>query len=120
AAQVVALVDFDQSSRWREGERISAESYLQIHPVLQTDAECAAEIIYGEFLLREEAGESPTLGEYEQRFPQYASRLKLQIQLHRAMAERSSSDLSVPGNGSTGCSNQSTDSTTSCTVARAT
>src|SRR5262249_34988223 len=44
-----------------------------------TDAELALIFIYGEFLLRRELDETPTLAEYTERFPLHADRLR---QLH--------------------------------------
>jgi serine/threonine protein kinase len=89
-AQLAAVLAVDQRERWQSGERILAEAYLKPYPALQADIEKALELVYGEFLLREERGESPPLEEYVQRFPQYAERLRQQWNLHRALA----SDLS--------------------------
>src|SRR5262245_24872194 len=69
--QLATLLAVDQWERWRRGERVPAEAYLQQYPALQTDLERALELVYGEFLLREECGEAPALEEYLQRFPQY-------------------------------------------------
>jgi serine/threonine-protein kinase len=84
-AEIVTAVRVDQHQRWHSGERIAAETYLELCPTLATDPESAVELVYGEFLLREELGESPTLAEYTDRFPHYAERLSLQVELHRAM-----------------------------------
>jgi hypothetical protein len=46
-------------------------------PALQANLEHAIQLVYGEFLLREELGETVTLEEYTARFPSYAERLKL-------------------------------------------
>src|SRR5262249_19305830 len=56
------------------------------YPALGADPEAALELIYDEFLLREQRGESPALAEYQQRFPLYAARLRLQLLLHQAIA----------------------------------
>jgi hypothetical protein len=85
--QLATLLAVDQWERWRRGERVPAEAYLQQYPALQTDLERALELVYGEFLLREECGEAPALEEYLQRFPQYAARLEEQVALHRATLE---------------------------------
>jgi serine/threonine protein kinase len=87
-AQVAAVLAVDQRERWQQGERIPAEVYLQQVPPLQADVEKALELVYGEFLLREELGEKPALAEYLQRFPQYAERLRQQLDLHRALGSR--------------------------------
>src|SRR5690242_3406427 len=71
-ADIVAVLAVDQRERWQTGERIPAEVYLQRYPALQADVEKALELVYGEFLLREGLGETPTPEEYAQRFPQYA------------------------------------------------
>src|SRR5438132_10852904 len=83
--QVAAVLLVDQRERWLIGERLPAESYLPLYPALQADLEYAIELIYGEFLLREELGEGPTLAEYLERFPQYAPRLRQQLELHQAL-----------------------------------
>src|SRR5437879_4720213 len=84
-AQVVALLRVDQRERWQIGERIPAETYLQMYPGLAADPEKALELVYGEFLLREELTDSPPIEEYLQRFPQFALRLKQQVELHQAL-----------------------------------
>src|SRR5262249_36116953 len=52
---------------------------------LQGDSEAAFELIYGEFVLRESLGESPGPEEYLQRFPQFAARLRRQLELHQSL-----------------------------------
>jgi serine/threonine protein kinase len=91
-AQVVAVLRADQEARWQAGERVPAEAYLAMHPALPLDLEKALELVYGEFLLRESLGQTPTLDEYLRRFPQYAARLKQQVQLHQALADDPWSD----------------------------
>jgi serine/threonine protein kinase len=72
---------------------VPAEAYLAMHPALPGDLEKALELVYGEFLLCEGLGRAPTLDEYLRRFPQYAPRLKQQIELHQALADEAWSDL---------------------------
>jgi WD40 repeat protein len=95
-AQVLAVVLVDQGERWRHGERPGAEQYLALAPTLQANLEHAIQQIYGEFLLREELGETPTLQEYAERFPAHAERLKLQIELHRALASSNQPNTTTP------------------------
>ena len=52
---------------------------------MRDDPEAAIEVIYGEFLLREELGEAPELGEYQRDHPDYAVELAIQLELHRAL-----------------------------------
>jgi WD40 repeat protein len=88
-AQLVAVVRVDQRQRWQTGERVPTEAYLHAYPALADAPEAALELVYGEFLLREQHGESPALDEYQRRFPQYAARLRQQLLLHQAMASES-------------------------------
>jgi hypothetical protein len=84
-AALAAALAIDQWQRWQAGERIPAEDYLRRYPILQTDPGWALELVYGEFLLREQLGEAPTQEEYLQRFPHYAAPLQQQWQLHRGL-----------------------------------
>src|SRR5262249_25204181 len=95
--QMLAALRLDQQERWRAGERIAAEAYLQPYPALQGDPELAVELICGEYLLREELGETPPLAEYQQRFPHHADRLRQQIEFHEALKP-----ATFPGRPTTG------------------
>ena len=52
------------------------------------DPEAAVELIYGEFLLRKELGEAPALEEYQRDHPDFAARLAIQVELHRALEDQ--------------------------------
>jgi hypothetical protein len=82
---IVTVLRVDQWERRRRGEWVPAESYLDAFPAVKDDPERAVDVIFAEYLLREQLGESPTLEEYAGRFPQYAEALQLQVELHRAM-----------------------------------
>ncbi len=88
--QVAAVLLVDQRERWLIGERILAENYLALFPALLADLEYGVELVYGEYLLREELGQGPTLAEYLERFPQYARRLREQLELHHVLEVASS------------------------------
>ena len=64
ALQRLALLRADQHRRWRRGERLLVEAYLDSVPALRDDAETLLDLIYSEVLLREEAGEHPEAEEY--------------------------------------------------------
>ena len=70
--------------RWKDGQRLPAEFFLNRDPALAADGENAFELIYAEFIVREELGETPTLDEFSARFPEYTDQLRRQVQLHRA------------------------------------
>ena len=84
-SQVAAVLLVDMREHWLIGERLPAEWYLSSYPTRQADLEFTVELIYGEFLLREELDEGPTLAEYLQRFPDYAPRLRQQFEFHQAL-----------------------------------
>ena len=85
AEQALAVLRYDQCQCWRAGERVPAERYLHTYSILKTDPDQAFVLIYGEFLLRQELGETPTLDEYLQRFPEWADWLRQQDEFHKAV-----------------------------------
>jgi serine/threonine-protein kinase len=84
--QIIKVLRTDQHRRWQAGERVPAEYYLQFHPVLAARPDDALDLIYAEYLFREERGEEPAAEEFLGRFPQYADPLRRQLELHRALA----------------------------------
>ncbi len=90
-AQLVAVLRVDQQERWHLAERVPAEEYLGPYPVLRAGDD-AADLIYGEYLLREERGETPSLEEYVGRFQTFAAQLEKQFKLHRALEQVSGRD----------------------------
>jgi tetratricopeptide (TPR) repeat protein len=71
----------DQARRWRAGQRLLAEAYLDAFPQLAGSAEDALVLIWGEALLRFEIGEAPQPAEYRDRFPRHADALAAQFAL---------------------------------------
>lgn len=86
AEQLAAVLRVDQRARWEAGEGIQAEAYLARYPIVQTQEDCALDLIYNEYLIRTRLGQSVEADEYTRRFPPFAATLRLQIELHRAMA----------------------------------
>jgi hypothetical protein len=85
ADQALALLRYDQQARWRSGDRLPAEAYLQRYRLLQADADAGLLLVYSEFSLRQELGETPALEEYLQRFPLYREGLQQQHALNQAL-----------------------------------
>src|SRR5690348_3887120 len=56
-AQLAAVLAVDQRECWRSGRRLPAEMYLQQYPAVRADVELALDLVWREFLLREELGE---------------------------------------------------------------
>ncbi len=95
-AEILAVFRVDQRERWLRHQPVRAETYLQWCPGLANDPEAALELVYGEYVLREELGQTPALTEYTQRFPQYAARLQQQVELHRALADGDETGFRAP------------------------
>src|SRR5262249_28496631 len=85
-AELLDLLQADQLGRWRRGDRVPVEAYLQLCPTLQSNGDDALDLVVGEFLLRKELGESPRLAEYQWRFPQWAAQLAMHFELDAALA----------------------------------
>src|SRR5262245_25539393 len=86
ARELASLIGLDQRERWCRGQRPAAEEYLLRFPQLAADDELALDVIYGEFLLREELGQRPDPRAFQVRFPEFADTLQDQIEFHQAMA----------------------------------
>ena len=57
------------------------------YPGLAGHPEAFLDLVYGEFVLREEQGENPETEDYLRRFPAYAEKLRRQFELHRGLAD---------------------------------
>ncbi len=69
----------DQSRRWRQGERLAVEVYLEQWPSLRQSPSMVMDLICNEIILRGEQGETVTLSEYLERFPEQAPELKRRL-----------------------------------------
>jgi serine/threonine protein kinase len=67
------------------GERPEIEYYLNIYGSSQRGPEYAVDLLYNEFLLRREIGETPTVYEYRDRFPEFVEQLRAQVSLTDAL-----------------------------------
>ena len=65
-----------QRRDWIAGERIPADETLRQHPELADEPACAAELIYHEFSLRQELGESPDWQQELRHYPEHAALLE--------------------------------------------
>jgi tRNA A-37 threonylcarbamoyl transferase component Bud32 len=84
--QVLAVLRCDQHERWRQGERMPAETYVQQYRLLREDPDAGLLLVYSEFALRQELGEAATLEEYLERFPEHAEGLRQQYEMDCALA----------------------------------
>ena len=82
----------DQVRRWRRGQRVPAETYLSMYPRLRDDDEAAFELIYGEYLLREELGETPSPRGAEVAVPAVRRAAPRQVDLHEVLSAADDAD----------------------------
>jgi hypothetical protein len=79
----------DQNRRWRQGDHVRVEAYLELQPELREQPEALLDLIYNEFVLREQGGESPGPDEYVERFPALSGPIREQFEIHRMFASGS-------------------------------
>jgi serine/threonine-protein kinase len=87
----------EQRQRWQRGERVPVEALLEKVPDLAGHVEAVLDLIYNEFLLREERGEVPPVAEYQQRFPHLAEQLRIQFEVDRALGPGPPGPRAHPG-----------------------
>jgi tetratricopeptide (TPR) repeat protein len=91
----LARLQEDQRRRWGQGERVPVEAYLEKYPALGEDPEAVLDLILGEVILREEAGEPLRLGDFLKRFPSLEEPLRVQFEVHQALQGDSFSGLAA-------------------------
>jgi len=79
-AVLLALLRADLILRWGAHEQCPIELYCERYPEL--DDESLLALVYEEYCLREEAGESPEVVEYKARFPGIANSFQEVIEIH--------------------------------------
>jgi serine/threonine protein kinase len=62
----------EQRRDWIAGTHIAADERMRLHPELAGEPACAAELIYHEFSLRQELGESPDWQQQLRQYPEHA------------------------------------------------
>lgn len=90
AVLCTACAELDR--RLRSGDPCRAEEIFQTWPELAKHTESALEVIYTEFLAREESGETLSVAEYLARFPQWRKRLEQLLKLHTVFETRDNAD----------------------------
>jgi serine/threonine-protein kinase len=80
-----ACADLDE--RLRAGESCRAERFFSLYPLLACQEEYALELIYTEFVTREELAQRPTPEEFYARFPHWRRRLERQFQVHELLRD---------------------------------
>jgi hypothetical protein len=103
-SRLLRQVCTDLERRVRAGEPCRAEDILAAFPTLAADADAALELIYTEFVVREQLGQHPSAAEWYARFPRWRDQLEEVFQVHEAMADRTGGDTTrrrpaPPGSG---------------------
>jgi tRNA A-37 threonylcarbamoyl transferase component Bud32 len=87
----------DLQQRLSRGEDSRAENFLRDFPDLASDADRALDLIYAEYVARENLGQKPSRPEFLARFPQWRERLEKLFQLHDLMDQGEAiDDATVP------------------------
>ena len=79
--ELLQAVWADQRRRWQSGKGVAARIYLERYPTLTANPELAADLVYHEFLVRDELGHAPPFENYLHDYAPYADRLR---ELHEA------------------------------------
>jgi hypothetical protein len=86
---VAAAVDAartDQESRWRRGEEVPAERYLEALPQVAASPNDALVIVFGEVLLHDVHRQTADLAAFQTRFPRYRAGLASLFELHSVVS----------------------------------
>jgi formylglycine-generating enzyme required for sulfatase activity/serine/threonine protein kinase len=75
----------EQGELWAQGERVLAEELLARNPALRDDPAAIVDLVYHEFLLRRELGESPAPADFIERFPEQSETLERQFAVEEVM-----------------------------------
>jgi predicted Ser/Thr protein kinase len=78
----VAHAYTDMLTRVRNGQPVRAEDYLGPREAAAVHPDQLLDLVYAEYLAREEAGEPPRVEELVSRFPHLAERIRRQLELH--------------------------------------
>jgi tetratricopeptide (TPR) repeat protein len=87
-AQQLRQACADLERRVRAAEPCRAEDILASYPDLASDGDAALEVIYTEYVVREQLGQHPIPADWHARFPQWRQQLEEVFQVHEAMADR--------------------------------
>jgi eukaryotic-like serine/threonine-protein kinase len=75
--------------RLSAGEACGAEAIFEAHPELRDDSDAALEVVYTEFVAREQLGQQPTPADFYARFPQWREGLDQLFQIHAIVGTNS-------------------------------
>ena len=86
--RLVEVLAQEMVDRWRQGERILPEAYLDRFPGLREHPEAAADLIYEEISLRSEYGLEVATEQVLERFAEWRPQLEVLLDCHRILSRR--------------------------------
>jgi formylglycine-generating enzyme required for sulfatase activity/serine/threonine protein kinase len=85
SSEFVEVLRGDLKSRWRHGKPVPVDDYVARLAGDPPDPEAVLDLVYTEYLVREELGQPVAGDDYCRRFPAIAEALRDQLSLHAAM-----------------------------------
>jgi eukaryotic-like serine/threonine-protein kinase len=85
----------EMAERWRAGDKVRAEHFLDKHPTLWNQPAAVMDLVYEELCLCHEHGESVDAGEIVRRFPKWKQQLEILLDCLQAL--RIQGDLPCAG-----------------------
>ena len=82
---LASLLADELARRWHAGSRCRVEEILAEQGELDLPPEVVVPLIYEEICQRQEAGETPSLQEYQQRFPRWRQQLEFLFEFQRLL-----------------------------------
>lgn len=75
------------TSRWQAGDQPNAAAILESHPELKEHHSVVMDLVYEEYCLREEAGETVNLARFQNRFPTIQKSLSRLLAVHQVIQQ---------------------------------
>src|SRR5262245_50181111 len=85
------LARAELESGLRAGQDRRAETLIDTYPAVDADPEAVLELVYTEFVVRQQLGQNPAPSEWLARFPQWRGDLEQMFQVHDALCQAESS-----------------------------
>ena len=86
-------------ARWRGGDRPDAAGFLSANPTVQERKSLAMDLIYEEYCLRHESGETLVPSTFCQKFPAYKQSLQRLLDVHQFLREHPEEEWKWPEPG---------------------
>ena len=97
---IAAAILVDLSERWRRGTPVTVEQYLAWFPSLTVDSSAVLDILYLEWVAREEAGAAADVEEFCRRFPHWGDEFRKLVAIDQMLA-KPRKENEVVANGTT-------------------